>query len=222
MVNLLNSAKSLLLAAFLVWVASLGCSDSDDPGETRIVLQLVDERDTGDERQDDNDDDDRDDNDDDDRDDDDHGDRDDDGDDDHDDDDHDDDDHDDDDHDDDDHDNDDDIDGAINGFNLAFNNPEDAGRPSPSFAVDIQPILTNRCAFAGCHAARGQNGIDLRTYDSLRAGGEDGAIVIPGNARSSDLVEEIVSGRMPPGGPPLDPAQIQQIIDWVNEGAKDN
>ncbi|MDE0043657.1 MAG: hypothetical protein OXT74_16575, partial [Candidatus Poribacteria bacterium] len=49
--NLLNAAKSLLLVSFLVWVASIGCSDSDAPGELPIILQLVkdDENDEGDE-----------------------------------------------------------------------------------------------------------------------------------------------------------------------------
>ena len=144
-----------------------------------------------------------------------------------------DDDHDDDDRDDDDDDRDDDDDdrddddddddrGAADGLGVVFDNPVDAGRPSPSFNADILPILTNRCAFAGCHVAGGPNGIDLRTYKALRAGGEDGAVIIVGDARESKLVEQIVEGKMPPNGPPLEAAQIQLIIDWINEGAKNN
>ena len=129
---------------------------------------------------------------------------------------------DDDDDDDDDRDDDDDDDDVINGLNVVFDNPADAGRPSPSFNADILPILTNRCAFAGCHVAGGPNGIDLRTYDTLNAGGRDGAIVIAGDARESEMVEQIVEGEMPPNGPPLEAVQIQLIIDWVNEGAKNN
>ena len=137
------------------------------------------------------------------------------------DDDDDDDDHDDDDHDDDDHDDDYDDDDYYYS-NVLFDDPTDAGRPSPSFQDDILPILTNRCAFAGCHVAGGPYGIDLRTYDALIAGGNDGAIVIAGNARRSELVEQIVEGEMPPNGLPLPAAQIQLIIDWINEGAKNN
>ena len=142
----------------------------------------------------------------------------------HDDDDRDDDDDDRDDDDDDDRDDDDDDEFAdvINGLNVVFDNPADAGRPSPSFNADILPILTNRCAFAGCHVAGGPNGIDLRTYDTLNAGGRDGAVIIAGDARESKLVEQIVEGKMPPNGPPLEAAQIQLIIDWINEGAKNN
>ena len=129
-------------------------------------------------------------------------------------------------YDDDDHDDDDHDDGdrglAIRRLDLAFDNPVQAGRPVPSFNDDILPILANRCAFAGCHVAGGPNGIDLRTYNSLNAGGDDGAVVIAGNARDSELVEQIVEGEMPPNGPPLEAALIQQIIDWIISGAKDN
>ena len=131
---------------------------------------------------------------------------------------------DDDDHDDDDHDNDHDDDDrrAANNLGVVFDNPADAGRPSPSFNADILPILTDRCAFAGCHVAGGPGGIDLRTYNTVIAGGKDDDTVIAGDARESELVEVIVEGEMPPDGPPLPAAQIQLIIDWINEGAKNN
>ena len=116
--------------------------------------------------------------------------------------------------------------GAKNSSNnettAASDNPTDAGSLSPSFQDDILPILTNRCAFAGCHVAGGPGGIDLRTYDAVIAGGSKGAIVIAGDAGESELVKQIVEGKMPPSGPPLPAAQIQLITDWINEGAKNN
>ena len=111
---------------------------------------------------------------------------------------------------------------AADNLGVVFDDPVAAGRPSPSFSADISPILTNRCALPGCHVAGGPYGIDLRTYDSLKAGGEDGAIVIVGNAKESEMVEETAEGKMPPDGPPLEAAQVQLIIDWINEGAKNN
>ena len=111
---------------------------------------------------------------------------------------------------------------AIKELGLVFDNPAAAGRPSPSFNADIAPILTSQCAIAECHVVDGPHDIDLRTYDTLMKGGDEGAIVIAGNARESEIVEEIAEGKMPPEGPPLDPAQIQLIIDWINEGAKNN
>ncbi len=111
---------------------------------------------------------------------------------------------------------------AIKELGLVFDNPAAAGRPSPSFNTDILPILTDRCAIAECHVVDGPHDIDLRTYDTLMKGGDEGAIAIAGNARESEIVEEIAEGKMPPEGPPLEAAQIQRIIDWINEGAKNN
>ena len=105
---------------------------------------------------------------------------------------------------------------------LLYDNPAEAGRPVPLFSNDILPILTQRCALSGCHVAGGQHGIDLRTYETLQKGGDHGAIVVAGNARESEMVEEIVEGNMPLGGPRLKTAQIQLIIDWINSGAKND
>ena len=116
-----------------------------------------------------------------------------------------------------------DFEAAAADLGVVFDDPVAAGRPSPSFSADISPILTSRCATAGCHVAGGPHGVDLRTYDTLSAGGDAGAIVIAGNARESEVVKQIVQGRMPPApNAPLDPAQIQLIIDWINEGAENN
>ena len=123
---------------------------------------------------------------------------------------------------DDEYDDDDDDRRAANALGVVFDNPVDAGRPSPSFNANILSILTNRCAFAGCHVAGGPGGIDLRTYNAVIDGGDDNDTVIAGDARESELVEQIVEGEMPPDGPPLPAAQIQLIIDWINEGAKNN
>ena len=86
-----------------------------------------------------------------------------------------------------------------------------------SFQQDLQPILTARCAFAGCHVAGGPDGLDFSTYQTFIRGGEDGPVFSPGNAQSSDIIEEIVSGRMPPGGPRLSDAEIQLFVDWINQ-----
>lgn len=91
-----------------------------------------------------------------------------------------------------------------------------------SFQSEVLPILTQRCALSGCHVAGGPRGIDLRTYESVLQGGQRGAIVVAGNAAGSELVNQIVTGNMPPGGPPLDDAQVQLITDWINDGAENN
>ena len=86
-----------------------------------------------------------------------------------------------------------------------------------SFHMNIMPILTERCAIAGCHVADGPAGLDLRTYESFKTGSNHGPIFIPGNAGESEVVEQIKSGNMPPGGPPLTPDQVQIFVDWINQ-----
>ena len=116
-----------------------------------------------------------------------------------------------------------DFEAAAIDLGVVFDDPVAAGRASPSFSADISPILTNSCAKSGCHVAGGPHDIDLRTYESLIKGGDDGAIVIAGNAKESEIVEEIVEGKMPPPpNEPLEAAQVQLIIDWINEGAENN
>ena len=89
-----------------------------------------------------------------------------------------------------------------------------------SFEQNVLPILTARCALAGCHVADGPHGLDFRTYESFIAGGEHGPAFIPGNAEESEIVEEIVEGKMPPpasGLPTLSETELQVLIDWIHQ-----
>lgn len=86
-----------------------------------------------------------------------------------------------------------------------------------AFAQNLLPILTGRCALSGCHVADGPHGLDFRTYESFKAGGEHGPVFTPGDAEESVVVEQIVSGKMPPDGPPLTHAEIQLFVDWINQ-----
>lgn len=96
-----------------------------------------------------------------------------------------------------------------------------AGAAAVSFSADVLPIFSERCQ--RCHGgSQAYRGIDLRSYDSVLAGSSSGPIVIPGSSATSRLVEVIVSGRMPQGGPRLPDTEIQTITTWVDEGAPDN
>ena len=102
--------------------------------------------------------------------------------------------------------------------------PEDpvVEEPIVSFKDDIQPILAERCTFAGCHAAPGAAGLDLSQYDTFKKGGNSGPAFVAGEGEDSLVVIRIDGGGMPPGGPPLDGDQIQLFIDWIDEGADNN
>lgn len=98
-----------------------------------------------------------------------------------------------------------------------------------SWKLDVQPILQARCV--ECHRPGGQgweaSGLDLTSYKGLMTGTKHGAIVVPGDTLSSNLLV-LVEGRadpkvrMPHGQRPLLKQQIDIIRLWIKQGAKDN
>ena len=94
--------------------------------------------------------------------------------------------------------------------------------PQVSFKNDIQPILAERCAVPGCHAAPGVAGLDLTQYDTFKKGGNGGAAFDAGNGEGSLVVRRIDGGGMPPIPPPLNADQVQLFIDWIDAGAENN
>ncbi|HEX2726939.1 MAG TPA: DUF1549 domain-containing protein, partial [Beijerinckiaceae bacterium] len=90
------------------------------------------------------------------------------------------------------------------------------------FVRDVQPVLTARCL--ACHSGEGaQAGLKIHTRDELLAGGKSGPAIVPGKADASLLVERIEGRkgmRMPPSGPPLEPAEIDRIRQWIDQGAR--
>jgi len=90
-----------------------------------------------------------------------------------------------------------------------------------SFAGDVMPIFESRCI--NCHGGdQTREGLDMKTYESLMAGSENGPVVAPGDSNNSKLVELLLNGKMPKRGPKLTPAETQTIVDWVDAGALNN
>ena len=90
-----------------------------------------------------------------------------------------------------------------------------------SFANEILPIIQSRCI--NCHGGdKTEEGLSMNTHAEIMAGSENGAILVPGDAASSLIIEMVASGDMPKRGPKLTPPQIQLIADWINQGALDN
>jgi len=90
------------------------------------------------------------------------------------------------------------------------------------YETQIQPIFNSNCI--GCHyvgsSSYNNHGLDLTSYSGLMLGGEDGAVIIPGNPNASDLLDEISDGDMPPGNnPDLSNYHINLIAQWIDEGA---
>jgi len=90
-----------------------------------------------------------------------------------------------------------------------------------SFTNDVLPIFVTSCN--KCHGVeQTKEGLDLRTYAGLLKGSFNGAVITPGNADDSFLVQQLIDGEMPKRGAKLASAQIQIIIDWINTGALNN
>ena len=90
----------------------------------------------------------------------------------------------------------------------------------------IQPIFNEYCT--NCHGGLGN--VTLSSYETVMSSigaNYDTLIVIPGKPDESPLVDVIASeqpefgGRMPPGGE-LPAQDIENIIQWIEEGAHES
>ena len=90
------------------------------------------------------------------------------------------------------------------------------------FAHEVVPILRKHCS--ECHTGdKKKGGLSMNTRASLLEGGENGAVLVPGEAQKSKLLEAIVSADpdilMPPKGARLSPAEVATLRAWVEQGA---
>ncbi len=100
-----------------------------------------------------------------------------------------------------------------------------------SFSRDIVPILDRRaCRNSTCHGGPfPSSGYDLRTYEGIFGPGVwarslNACEVVPGNPDASLLLEKLGSSprfgqRMPMNREPLSQEEIEQIRQWILEGA---
>jgi mono/diheme cytochrome c family protein len=98
-----------------------------------------------------------------------------------------------------------------------------------SFKEDVMPIFIGRCV--SCHHPGGQgteaSGLDLTSYAGVMKGTKFGAMVIPGDPASSNLMllldwRASPALRMPHGKKQLSSCDRNDIRAWILEGAKDN
>ena len=84
-----------------------------------------------------------------------------------------------------------------------------------SYSIDIQPIWDDRCV--SCHPPT--RGLDLRpgvSYGALISGG----YVDTANAAQSELVEKLNDPH--PSNDPTSLTERQLVLEWIQEGAKNN
>ncbi len=87
------------------------------------------------------------------------------------------------------------------------------------YATRVTQILKNNCL--DCHDQTAKGGLRLDSYAAIQKGGDDGAILVPGNPDASVLIQAIRRTgdlKMPPRKP-LAPADIADLEAWVKAGA---
>ena len=101
--------------------------------------------------------------------------------------------------------------------------------PPVSFKDDVQPVLRERCV--GCHSPGAQgtqaSGLDLSSYAGMMAGTKYGAMVVPHDPETSNLMRLLdwrvnAQLRMPHGKKQLSTCDRDTIRTWIRQGAKDN
>ena len=87
------------------------------------------------------------------------------------------------------------------------------------FARDIKGILSKFCF--ECHGVEYKEAeLDLRTVESILAGGESGPAIVPGKPDESILFEMIHDEQMPPEGKMPEADDIERVRQWIASGAK--
>jgi mono/diheme cytochrome c family protein len=114
-------------------------------------------------------------------------------------------------------------------FDLAAPSAQLCAAEPQSFSEDILPIFKGRCA--SCHQSGGagyeKSGLDLTTYEGLMKGTKFGAMVVPRDPESSNLMwlldwRASPEVRMPHGKKKLSICDRNAIRAWIREGAKNN
>lgn len=100
--------------------------------------------------------------------------------------------------------------------------PRSVAKDDVSFHRDVAPILRARCL--RCHNDRDhRGGLSLQSRQSMIQGGESGAVIQPGDADASYLVDLLLpsdgTAEMPKRQTPLSPAEIGVIRRWIDAGA---
>ena len=84
------------------------------------------------------------------------------------------------------------------------------------YADGVLPLLEANCA--SCHGAMALGGLQTTDYETLMAGGQSGAVVVPGSPDESPIVVQM--GEEHPAV--LTGDDLQALIDWIAAGAENN
>ncbi|MCH2211345.1 MAG: PSD1 and planctomycete cytochrome C domain-containing protein [Fuerstiella sp.] len=108
------------------------------------------------------------------------------------------------------------------GITLVVADPARPDQPSEelTFEEHVRPIFKAHCF--QCHGEEPElsGDLDVRLVRLMRAGGESGPVIVPGQPNDSLLWQYIDSDEMPQGSKKLTTAQKDSIRRWLEQGAK--
>ena len=95
--------------------------------------------------------------------------------------------------------------------------------PAPAtpefYSTRVKDILQKNCL--DCHGEKAKGGLRLDSYSSIRLGGDDGVVIVPGDPEASMLIQavrRIGDLKMPPKSS-LSAAEVADLEAWVKAGA---
>ncbi|MDX1780535.1 MAG: c-type cytochrome domain-containing protein [Thalassovita sp.] len=92
--------------------------------------------------------------------------------------------------------------------------------PAPGWD-EVSAIFKKRCI--NCHSEHGASkGLRLDSYEAVLAGGDDGAVVVAGDAAVSEMIRRLRGEsvpRMPFLDRPLSQDEVDVILRWIEAGA---
>ena len=95
--------------------------------------------------------------------------------------------------------------------------PAAADTENPTFDSYVGQLFVTKCA--ACHGGSSpQKGLDLSTYESAMAGGDDGPVIVPGDSAGSHLVE-VQSGSH---FATFSSEELDIVKKWIDAGSPEN
>ncbi|MCB1095388.1 MAG: DUF1549 domain-containing protein [Verrucomicrobiae bacterium] len=100
---------------------------------------------------------------------------------------------------------------------------ESASPQDAKLLAEIRGIFAHHCY--KCHSSDKKKGdLQLDSKEGVFAGGENGAVIVPGSADESDLLHRVLLAEddddaMPPEGSRLDAGQVSLLREWITKGA---
>jgi len=88
------------------------------------------------------------------------------------------------------------------------------------FRENVRPILAENCF--GCHNEKSKQPLNLTTFHAMQTTGKNSPIIVPGDPEASFLmrvIEHVGEIKMPKGDDQLPPERIDDIRQWIKEGA---